>query len=295
MCEEVVRLEIKVRRCHNKACARFRKPYRPESEGGWALPGHEFGLEVIAMVGNIRYREKRTRDEIHTRLVERGIEISARSVSNLIDRYDELVATAMGAEERIQQVLGEKTEVVLGIDGLQPEVGHEVLWVIRECGSGEILLAKPLLSSTGEDIGKLLQQVQAALPCPVAAVVSDGQRSIRKAVAESFPNVPHGLCHYHYLKEAVKPAADADRHAKKLLKKTVRGIRPLERRAAQRTDAWAAIIDDYCQAVRSALTDDGRPPLDAAGLRLHQRLQLIAASLQRVAKKRNFLMNYSAC
>lgn len=79
--------------------------------------------------------------------------------------------------------------------------------------------------------------------------------------------------------------ADADRHAKKLLKKAVRGIRPLERRAAKRQDAWASIIDDYCQAVRSALTDDGRPPLDAAGLRLYERLGLIAASLIRGAKK----------
>jgi hypothetical protein len=34
----------------------------------------------------------------------------------------------------------------------------------------------------------------------------------------------------------------------------------------------------YCAAVRSALTDDGRPPLKAAGLRLHDRLAAIEAS-----------------
>ena len=26
--------------------------------------------------------------------------------------------------------------MVLAIDGLQPDVGHEVLWVVRECLSG---------------------------------------------------------------------------------------------------------------------------------------------------------------
>jgi len=31
--------------------------------------------------------------------------------------------------------------VILAIDGMQPEIGHEVLWVIRDCLSGEILLA----------------------------------------------------------------------------------------------------------------------------------------------------------
>ena len=39
----------------------------------------------------------------------------------------------------------------------------------------------------------------------------------------------------------------------------------------------------YCAAVRAALTDDGRPPLAASGLKLHQRLGAIASSLDRAA------------
>jgi hypothetical protein len=41
----------------------------------------------------------------------------------------------------------------------------------------------------------------------------------------------------------------------------------------------------YCAAVRSALTDDGRPPLEATGLRLHDRLKRIEASLGRIEEK----------
>src|SRR2546430_6175624 len=58
---------------------------------------------------------------------------------------------------------------------------------------------------------------------------SDGQESIRNAVAQALPGVPHQLCHFHYLREAAKPVAEADRHAKKELKKRVRGVRPIER------------------------------------------------------------------
>ena len=36
----------------------------------------------------------------------------------------------------------------------------------------------------------------------------------------------------------------------------------------------------YCAAVRSALTDDGLPPLSASGLKLHERLTHIAESLE---------------
>jgi hypothetical protein len=37
--------------------------------------------------------------------------------------------------------------------------------------------------------------------------------------------------------------------------------------------------------VRSAITDDGRAPLDAAGLRLKERLEKVAGSLERVRSK----------
>jgi hypothetical protein len=89
------------------------------------------------------------------------------------------------------------------------------------------------------------------------------------------------LCHFHYLREAAKPIAEADRHAKKELKKRVRGVRPIERGAEAGRDPEAEIVRGYCAAVRAALTDDGLPPLSASGLKLHQRLNLIVASLDR--------------
>jgi hypothetical protein len=115
--------------------------------------------------------------------------------------------------------------------------------------------------------------------------VSDGQHSIRKAVRQALPGIPHQLCHFHYLREAARPIYEADRHAKKELKKHVRGIRVLERQVEGRTDAEAEVVGGYCAAVRSALSDDGRAPLDAAGLKLQERLSAIEASLARAEKK----------
>ena len=51
----VVSLRLKIRRCNNQECSRFHKAYRPEQESKWALPQHEFGLDVIALVGTLRY------------------------------------------------------------------------------------------------------------------------------------------------------------------------------------------------------------------------------------------------
>ncbi len=66
----------------------------------------------------------------------------------------------------------------------------------------------------------------------------------------------------------------------------MRGVRPIERALEEHTDPEAEAIRDYCLAVRSALTDDGRPPLEASGLKLHDRLSQIEASMTRVAEKR---------
>ena len=60
---------------------------------------------------------------------------------------------------------------------------------------------------------------------------------------------------------------EADRHAKKELKKRGRGIRSIERQVEKQSGPEAEAIRGYCAAVRSALTDDGRPPLEASGVK----------------------------
>jgi hypothetical protein len=105
-------------------------------------------------------------------------------------------------------------------------------------------------------------------------------------VKAALDGVPHQLCHFHYLREAATPVYEADRHVKVQLKKKVRGIRPIERKIEGRQDPEAEVIRGYCAAVRSALTDDGRPPLAASGLKLRDRLGKVAASLDRVGAQR---------
>jgi hypothetical protein len=278
----VTRLTLRIRRCPNADCPRFHLPYRPEAEPHFALPHHEFGLDVLTLVGRLRHAEHRSVPEIHAELTRRGVALAERTVSNLLDRYDELKALSTADPARLGPLLRGQGRVVLAIDGLQPDVGHEVLWVLRDCLSGEILLTRSLLSASAPDLAALIREVKDALPVPITAAVSDGQGSLRKAVAVALPGVPHQQCHFHYLREAARPIYEADRHAKKVLKKRLRGVRPIERSAEGEEDAEAELLRGYCAAVRATLTDDGRPPLAADGLKLHDRLERIVASLDRV-------------
>ena len=106
------------------------------------------------------------------------------------------------------------------------------------------------------------------LDVPIRGVISDGQHSIRKAV------------------QAAKPVYEADRHAKTLLKMQLRGVRPIERALEEHLTSENEAICDYCLAVRSCLSDDGRSPLEASGLRLYSRIKQINDSVERVQEKK---------
>ena len=85
----------------------------------------------------------------------------------------------------------------------------------------------------------------------------------------------------------MKPFYEADRHAKTLLKKQLRGVRPIERAVEEHASAENEAICDYCLAVRASLTDDGRSPLEASGLRLHDRITQVSDSIARVQGKKD--------
>ena len=97
----------------------------------------------------------------------------------------------------------------------------------------------------------------------MVAVVSAGQRSIRQAVQQVLPTTPHQRCHFHDLREAAKPRYEADRHAKKALKKCVRGVRPActptRESKRPRSRPHLGLLS------RHALTDAGSPPWVASG------------------------------
>src|SRR2546425_5137024 len=102
--EDVVHLTLQIRRCLNHACPPFRRPYRPEEEERLALPKHEFGLDVIAWVGTLRYAQHQSLPEIYQALGDRSVAVAPRTVTNLLARYDELLALSLKDTARLQRL-----------------------------------------------------------------------------------------------------------------------------------------------------------------------------------------------
>src|SRR4051812_26944067 len=55
--DAVLRPPRRIRRCPNPDCSRYHRPLRPEAESLLALPHHEFGLDVWALIGRLRHAE----------------------------------------------------------------------------------------------------------------------------------------------------------------------------------------------------------------------------------------------
>ena len=197
-------------------------------------------------------------------------------------------------------------EVVLSIDGLQPEKGHETLYVVRELTRKRIWFGTALVSSSAAEVRQLIAQARQwteRLGKKVRLWMSDKQDAFLSGIAAEFPGVPHRYCQNHFLRDVAKPVLEDDSHAKVQMRSKVRGLRAIERQVLQdqRTAAVcvavsaetslaapvpppasaAAVVLDYCTAVKGILNDDQGGPLHPPGLRMAQALRSVRQSLER--------------
>ena len=284
-----------MRRCLTRGCPDVRHPYRPALAGRLALPKHAFGRDVIAAMGQWRYADHRSIPDIPQALHERHVALAPRTVPHRLARYDALVALSVQDTPRLQRLPQARGRALFALAGLHPDVGHAVLWVLRACLAGEVLLARSFLSATHEELAHLVPEVQQALQGPMVGGRSDGPPSSRTAGAQALPDVPPQWCHCPSLREAAQPIYEAARPATKMRPKRVRGMRPIERKLQGRTDPEAEGMRGYGSAVRRALTAAGRPPVAASGLPLQPRLSTIAESLERGEKRGPGPRNADAC
>lgn len=298
--------------CKNLNCAHAGATYKSAEAEMLSMKHSSYSYDVLCLVGDLRFKQHRTVSEIAEALNERGIQVSERHAQNLYERYQTLLAASL--DDHVRSVLAETTAlnggVVLSMDGVQPEKGNETLYVVREVFSGTVLAAQNMKSGTAAELQELIRPIL-ALGYPVVGIVTDGQHSIRLAFEALLPDVPYQYCQYHYLKDIAKPIVDADRKLKMELKKSMRGVRDIERKIEQAEaraieavleesnplDARAAatessevteaeIAKGYIAAVRALLLEDGDPPLELPGLLIYERAQAIQASLARCLTKK---------
>ena len=278
-------------RCGQEACAHGRTVYRSAQAETLQVKGSGYGLDVVVRIGHLRFTEHRTRAEIWRELHDHSpVDISERHVQNLLEVYLALLrASQQDVAARVAATVKAHGGIIVALDGLQPEQGNEQLWVVREILSGTVLGAANMQQASAARLADLLRPIPAA-EVPVLGVVSDAQESIRLAVAEVFPGVPHQLCQYHALREAAEPLWEADRHLLVAAKMELRPLREVEERTRRRdpagTDPADAVVLDTVLALRQTVRERGTLPFDFAALRVLDDLQAVGQTLDHCLAKK---------
>lgn len=275
--------------CSRPGCGQFEVVHRSLEAEHVCLKGSSFGFDVIVQIGWWRFWEHRTLDEIAGLLRAKALPVSRRHILNLIGDFLTLLRAAQPAKIEAHRAYFQRHGMVLSLDGMEPEQGNEMLFVVREVNLDLTLVAETLYSSRADLISRHLLEPVKEFGFRLRAVLSDADQNIRRAVTTSLPDCPHQACQVHCLCEAGQPIFEQDRAMKTDLRREIRTKwRPLGRRLSQTLadDSQATVLTDYGEALRDALRTDGIAPFKLAGLQLYDELASLEASLRRCRKKR---------
>jgi len=231
--EGPTRLCCKLLKCPDRGCRSAGQTFSPRAEQALAPPKLAVDWDLFAWIGHRRFARHWSVPTIRAELADTfQIVFSPDAIEQYIHRYERMVAARHLDPAHLVDAYANIPDVVLSIDGLQPEKGHEVLYVVRELNAGRVWFAAPLLSSTAPEIEALLvraRDIAAALGKPVRAWVSDKQDAFVTGLAKVFPGVPHRLCKIHFVRALAKETRAEDGRIKVQMRKKVRGLRAIER------------------------------------------------------------------
>jgi hypothetical protein len=303
--EGPVELVCKLNHCPERTCPGYGRTKSPELEVTIALPKWAIAWDVLCWIGHRRCARHWSVAQIQGELWDSyGIKLSADSLTRYIRHYQVMVAARQEDPVALRRHYAATDQLILSIDGLQPEKGHETLYVVRELTQKRVWFAEALLSATAAEVRRLLAKAKEwaeRLGKPVALWLSDRQDALVTGIAAEFPDVPHRYCANHFLRDVAKPVLEADSRAKVQMRKKVRGLRAIEQAVLERQSAGApavasmpacsaaadgapsasTIVLEYCAAVRGIVNDDQGGPLQPPGLRMAEALGEVRQSIQR--------------
>jgi hypothetical protein len=226
-------LVSKIAHCPDKGCPGHHEVVEPAAEMLLAPPYWTIGWDVFAWMGHRRFARSWSVPQIRAELKDSyGIAVSPDLIEDYLKRYQVIVAARESSPERLADEYRDVKDLVLTIDGLQPEKGHETLYVVRELRLKRVWFATPLLSSSASEVKQVLEQAAEwtqRLNKPVRLWISDKQKAFVSGIAEVFPGIPHRYCANHFLRDLAKPVLELDSHAKVQMRRKVRGLRAVER------------------------------------------------------------------
>ena len=123
------------------------------------MPWGVLGWDVVCWLGHRRFARHWSVGQLRTEWADTDtIDLSDDAIERSIGRYQQMVAARQHDPQRLAAAYAEVDGLILSIDGLQPEKGHETLSVVRAVVRKRVWCADALLSSTTAEVQRRLAQ-----------------------------------------------------------------------------------------------------------------------------------------
>ena len=110
------------------------------------------GWDVFCWIGQRRFSRHWSVPQIREELRDTyDLKLSDDAIEDHIANYQNMLAARHQDPQELTNLYRDTKQIVLTIDGLQPEKGHETLYVVREVTHSRVWFAEPLLSGATDE------------------------------------------------------------------------------------------------------------------------------------------------
>lgn len=275
----------------------------PEDLTVLAAPGMTFAYDTIFTVIELRYIELMQRKEIQYRLLkDHGIYISTGSISELSLKGLAYLEHCHFNQSAKLAAYYRKSCFIIHLDGTN-EGGMYNHFVVRDGISGNVLYAEKIVSESEKSIRAILVEIKKLFGIP-DAVISDMSPAIIKAVKAELSDIPHRLCHFHFLKAVGisilekhhKPVmisvkrmkdmlAEQRRELKTELKLLQQGSSEKNRQQSEACQ-WAINLIDYIRDYEKDMSGEGFP-FDLPAIAFYDRCEQAFSNIDKIMSERS--------
>ncbi len=215
------------RKCSNKSCPHPEARYHAPQAAKLSLPNVTYGFDILCFIANRHNEDKKNFKEIWQELSqEKGIEISKREVGRL---YRKMAILLVGNQVMIQEKLAKTVEkygqLIMEVDGLQPDGNGPKLYVLHELLSGTVLSVVQLDQANTITLTEWLEPYR-EWDKAVKATLSDKEKALVAALKAVWPEAKHQLCQMHFVKNLSEPVHKADRELQKEIRDAMGTLPP---------------------------------------------------------------------
>ncbi len=181
--------------CPNEKCENNKKYFNPTPRYDYSKS--YYGQDVINRINREIQVFKQNPEQIHLRLtLDYGLDISLRTVERIYN--DCIMLKSKQIDEVTQMDINMAKGIVLAADAQDPGAGKSANWLFTDCISGRVLDSRQTDSMPSNQLKQVTHEILTQYDTQLVGFVSDKQNNLTKFMKDSYPEIPHQYCTWHF-------------------------------------------------------------------------------------------------